>query len=203
MSENATSSMVQIGMLSSDRGQEDLWIAASQKGDAQAFNNLVLKWEKNIYNLGLRVLQDREEAAEAAQEIFLLAFRNIRRFRRDARFSTWLYRIAINCCLTRLSQRPPGIKVSLDSELKQIPLLMLQLTQSPDADLLRAERHSSVMAALSRLSPEQQAVIELKFFQEQTFDDIAAILQIPVGTVKSRLYSGLEILKTKLRSQID
>jgi len=190
-------------MHSTDRGQEDLWIAASQKGEAQAFNRLVVKWERNIYNLGFRILRDREEAAEAAQEIFLLAFRNIRRFRRDARFSTWLYRIAINYCLTRLSQQPPGIHISLDSGCEEIPLLKSQLNKSPDVDLLQTEQRSRVMGALAHLSSEQRIVIELKFFQEQTFEDIAGILQIPVSTVKSRLYSGLEMLKTRLSSKPD
>ena len=71
-----------------DTDREVAWIAASQHGDAVAFNRLVLKWEKPIYNLALRMLQDSEEAAESAQESFLSAFRNIRRFRSDARFST-------------------------------------------------------------------------------------------------------------------
>jgi RNA polymerase sigma-70 factor, ECF subfamily len=123
----------------------------------------------------------------------------MRRFRRDSRFSTWLYKIAINHCLTRLSQRPPGIHISLDSERGELATAKLQIDKLPDADLLQSEQKTKIMAALSRLSPEQQAVIELKFFQEQTFEDIGAILQIPVSTVKSRLYSGIEILKTRLR----
>jgi len=70
--------------------QETAWVAASQRGDSLAFNRLVLKWERTVFNIALRMLQDREEPAEAAQEIFLLAFKNIRRFRQDSRFSTWI-----------------------------------------------------------------------------------------------------------------
>ncbi|HYK88214.1 MAG TPA: sigma factor, partial [Acidobacteriota bacterium] len=99
---------------SADSGQESIWIAASQCGDGVAFNRLVLRWEKSIYNLGLRMLQDPDEAAEASQEVFLAAFRNIRRFRQDAKFSTWLFRIAVNHCITRLRRRPPGVHYSLD-----------------------------------------------------------------------------------------
>ena len=76
--------------------QESAWVSASQRGDALCFNRLVLKWEKPIYNLCLRMLLDQDEAAESAQEVFCSAFKNIQRFRRDARFSTWLYRIAVN-----------------------------------------------------------------------------------------------------------
>ena len=101
---------------SADQAQENSWVSASQRGDAQSFNRLVLKWEKPVYNLALRMLHDREEAAEATQEIFLLAFKSIRRFRRDSKFSTWLYRIAINHCVTRVRQTPAGIHLSLDDE---------------------------------------------------------------------------------------
>ena len=86
---------------------------ASQRGDAVSFNRLVLKWERPIYNLSLRMLRDADEAAEATQEVFLLAFKGIRRFRLDAQFSTWLYRIAANHCTSRLRKRPPGVHLSL------------------------------------------------------------------------------------------
>src|SRR4029450_1267249 len=85
---------------SSDQVQETAWVAASQGGDTVAFNRLVLKWEKSIYNLAVRMLHQPEEVAGAAQEVFISAFKSIRRFRRDSRFSTWLYRIAVNHCIS-------------------------------------------------------------------------------------------------------
>ena len=181
--------------------QESSWVTASQRGDTLAFNRLVLKWEKKVYNIALRMLQNREEAEEAAQEIFLLAFRNIRRFRKDARFSTWLYRIALNHCITRARHRPPGIHLSLDDEnTKSSTLKEMHTAETQAGELLRSEQQSCVLRALLHLQPDQQAVIELKFFQEMTFDEIAAVLSIPVSTIKSRLYSGLEILKTRINN---
>ncbi len=186
---------------STEQAQESSWISASQRGDALSFNRLVLKWEKTIFNVSLRMLQDREEAAEATQEIFLLAYKNIRRFRRDSRFSTWLYRIAINHCVTRARRRPQGIHQSLDEDGEDSRSLeRLTVAESQAGELLRAEQRLRVMAALSHLHAEQQAVIELKFFQEMTFEEIADTLSVPLSTVKSRLYSGLEMLKIRLGS---
>jgi RNA polymerase sigma-70 factor (ECF subfamily) len=182
---------------SPDQVQETAWVAASQSGDTVAFNRLVLKWEKSIYNLALRMLQEPEEAAEAAQEIFLSAFTNIRRFRRDSRFSTWLYRIAVNHCISRLRRRPPGLHYSLD-ENRPDSRASLPTRESHERELLREESRNRVRQALEYLSPEQKAVVELKFFQELTFEEIAAVVQLPLSTIKSRLYSGLETLKIRL-----
>ena len=182
-----------------DGSQEAAWVAASQAGDTLAFNQLVLKWEKAIFNLALRMLQDPDEAAETAQEVFLSAFRSIRRFRRDARFSTWLYRIAVNHCITRLRKKPPGIQLSLDDSAHEVPLAnRLASPGSHEQDLLREESRRRVRKAMQALPAEQKAVVELKFFQDLTFEEISAICEAPLSTIKSRLYSGLESLKLRL-----
>jgi RNA polymerase sigma-70 factor (ECF subfamily) len=185
-----------------DPVQELAWVAASQKGDGLAFNRLVLKWEQTIYNVALRMLHNRDEAMEASQEVFLLAFKNIRRFRQDAKFSTWLYRIAVNHCSSRVRQRPPGSHISLDNDEPGVKApQQLKVGQNQEGDLLRAENRSRVHAALAYLPADQRAIIELKFFQELTFEDIAAILEAPLSTIKSRLYAGLELLKVRLSAK--
>jgi RNA polymerase sigma-70 factor (ECF subfamily) len=185
--------------LSSDRDMESDWVAASQQGDNRAFNQLVLKWEKQIYNLTLRMLQDPGEAEDTTQEVFLAAFRNIRRFRKDARFSTWLYRIAVNHCLSRLRRRPQGVHVSLDAERSgERVMSQLPLRESHEQQILSEERQGRVRAALQFLQPEHKAVLELKFFQDLTFEEIAAIVEAPVSTIKSRLYAGLEVMRYRL-----
>jgi RNA polymerase sigma-70 factor (ECF subfamily) len=177
-------------------------VAAAQKGDTLAFNRLVLKWEKTVYNVSLRMLQDRDEAAEAAQEVFLLAYKNIGRFRHDAKFSTWIYRIAVNHCISRARRRPLGMHISLD-DTDHVMELDEQLCspETQEESLLQKENRIRVQAALSFLPLEQRAVIELKFFQELTFDDIAVVLQVPVSTIKSRLYAGMEMLKIRLSTK--
>ena len=201
MSDSVSSAIRQSGgaSTSAEQTQEDTWISASQRGDALSFNRLVLKWETTVYNVALRILQDRDDAAEATQEVFILAFKNIRRFRRNARFSTWLYRIAINRCVTRANQRPQGLHLSLDENGTALASIeQLTIAESQAVELLRSEQRHRVLNALSLLQAEQQAVIELKFFQELTFEEMAEILNIPLSTIKSRLYSGLEILKSRL-----
>jgi len=184
---------------SKDKTQESAWIAAAQKGDTLAFNRLVLKWEKAIYNLNLRMLHDCEEAAEATQEVFLSAYKSIRRFRRESRFSTWMYRIAVNQCISRLRRRPQGAHYSLDATGPSSSVVhQLPRSESHEGEILREETRRRVRLALEHLPPEQRAVVELKFFQDLTFEEIASVIQTPLSTVKSRLYSGLEILKVRL-----
>ncbi len=197
-------SMIQTerSSIASDQDQENSWVAASQHGDTRAFNRLVLKWEKSVYNIALRILRDREEAAEATQDAFLLAYKNINRFRRDSKFSTWIYRIVLNHCLTRVKQRPPGTHCSLEEESSaDSPAPQLRIAGNQVGDLLRREQRDRILAAVWRLPPEQQAVIELKFFEELTFEEIATVLEIPISTIKSRLYSGLEMLKNRLGTE--
>jgi len=181
-----------------DSVQEAAWIRASQSGDLMAFNRLVLKWEHTIYNLTLRMLQNPEDAAETTQEIFFAAFRNISRFRKNSRFSTWLYRIAVNHCLTRLRRRPP-VHYSLEAEC-EIPGFDTRSSRrhQQDEELLRSERRQKILDSLSLLPDDQRVVIELKFFQEETFDQISRILDVPLSTVKSRFYAALDHLKDRL-----
>ncbi|MDX1388217.1 MAG: sigma-70 family RNA polymerase sigma factor [Acidobacteriota bacterium] len=175
------------------------WIAASRRGDAAAFNHLVLRWESAIYNLARRMLQDPDEAAEATQEVFLAAFRNIRRFRGGARFSSWLYRIAANHCVTRLKRRPRGVSVPWDEETGPSgPVGGTTGALSPETSFLRDEQRRQVARALGETDPDQRIVLELKFFQERTFDEIADILAIPASTTKSRFYAGLDTLRRQL-----
>ena len=185
--------------LSSDHDMESDWVAASQHGDNRAFNQLVLRWEKPIYNLALRMLHDPDEAEDTTQEVFLAAFRNIRRFRKDARFSTWLYRIAVNHCLSRLRRRPQGVHVSLDAERSGERVLnRLPSRESHEGEILSEERQNHVRLALQFLQPEHKAVVELKFFHDLTFEEIAAVVEAPVSTIKSRLYAGLEVMRYRL-----
>ena len=176
------------------------WVIAAQNGDGVAFNRLVLKWQQKIYNLSLRLLQDPEEASEATQEAFLQAYKGIRRFRLESQFSTWLYRIASNQCITRLRKRPAQPPCSIDEEVGEGTPLSQRLAARDDqeGDLLRQEQQQRVRRAIGALPTEQRLTVELKFFQEMTFEEISSVLESPVSTVKSRFYSGLQGLKSRL-----
>jgi RNA polymerase sigma-70 factor (ECF subfamily) len=183
----------------SDHLQEAAWVASSQRGDALAFNRLVLKWEKPIYNLSLRMLLDLDEAADTTQEVFCSAYKNIRRFRQDAKFSTWLYRIAVNQCITRLRKRPPGLHFSMDDQRPDSPLKgWVPAQESHEKEIIREEDRRRVRQAMDRLPADHRAVVELKFYQELTFEDISEAVEAPLSTVKSRFYAGLEMMKLRL-----
>lgn len=195
--ENAIESPLRSSQSAEREGEQEFaWIDATRRGDQAAFNRLVLKRERQVYNLVLRMLGNREDAAETTQEVFLAAFRNITRFKRQARFSTWLYRIAVNHCLTRLRRRPPLIGTLDEEDEHSVPVRERLGTRGhQDEDVLRLERCRMVRASLAALSPEQRAVVELKFFQEETFLSISETLSVPESTVKSRFYAALDVLK--------
>ena len=182
-------------------GQDAAWIAASQQGDSLAFNRLVLKWEKRVYNIALRMLRHPDEAAEASQEVFLSVYRrHIGRYKMQAKFSTWLYRVTVNNCISRLAENVPWPTSRWTMKLRPVSEHRLAV-----GGQIRKERTAGARTAradqvrrLQTLSPNQRAVVELKFFQERTLDEIAVILKIPVSTVKSRYYAALDVLKSRL-----
>src|SRR5690606_38417544 len=163
-----------------------------------AFNRIVRKWQQRVFNMAFRMLQDFGEAEDATQEIFVAAFRGIDRFQHRSRFSTWLYRISMNKLLTRLERRPDGL-LSLDVKATRQQIGgRLRISGDQEGRILEDERRHRILVALSKLSAAQRPIIELKFFQDQTFDEIASILDLPVSTVKSRFYAALNVLKEHL-----
>ncbi|MFQ5741688.1 MAG: RNA polymerase sigma factor, partial [Acidobacteriota bacterium] len=118
---------------------------------------------------------------------------------REAKFSTWLYRIATNHCLSRIKRLPPGTHCSLDEETGAlVPPRNLTTVQSQEGKVLRREQREQVLQALGRLSSKQRLVVELKIYEEQKFEEISDILDVPLSTVKSRFYTALERLKAPL-----
>jgi len=154
------------------------------KGDTEAFNVLVRQWQKPIYNFIVRMISDRDEAMDLCQDCFMKAYRELRTLKDRDRFSSWLYRIAHNTCLSRIRKSHGKAWVELD----------------PDAASVHvpAESRLAVEKALKQLPEDQREVVILKVFQGLKFDEIAAIQEAPVSTVKSRLYMGFEKLRSIL-----
>jgi RNA polymerase sigma-70 factor (ECF subfamily) len=168
-----------------------------QRGETDAFETLVRRHEKTIFNLVYRMLGDTEEAAEVSQEVFLSAFRATGQFRGDANFSTWLYRIAINHASTR--------RKTLNSrQRKVVPIESADSLHDPEPGPLeileRQEIREKVQFALNQLEPDDAAVILLRDMQDVSYSEVAHVLQIPVGTVKSRLHRARQALKSRLKS---
>jgi RNA polymerase sigma-70 factor (ECF subfamily) len=184
-------------MASSD---EEL-VARSMGGDLDSFNQLVLRWERPIYALAYRVIGREEEARDVAQETFLRAFRALKGFKGQAKFSSWLYRITLNLCRdwirrerrTPVAQMPEGVDlVELAGE--ETPSESLE-------DLIgRRQLGRAVSKAMATLPEEQRTAIILKEYHGLTFQEIADLLDCPLSTVKTRLYQGLSVVRKQLQA---
>lgn len=166
-----------------------------QQGDTDSFEVLVRRHQKAIFNLVYRLLGNYDEAAEVAQEVFLSAFKSIHQFRGEANFSTWLYRIGLNHASTR--------RKSLNSsQQRHIPLdgteVIAEGTVDPAKNFEHKEIQQRVQQALNSLDPEDARIILLRDLQDVPYEDVAEILDIPVGTVKSRLHRARQALRTSL-----
>ena len=165
-------------------------ISRSCAGDLDAFDHLVRVHQDRIYNVAYRLTGNHEDASDAAQDAFVRAFQALPRFRRDAAFSTWLYRIATNAALDLVRRRPavPPMELSVDQPGPS----------DPEAEVHRREVHRRVHAAVGHLPAEYRAVVVLRGLQGLAYEEIARVLQIPIGTVRSRLSRGRETLRALL-----
>jgi len=180
------------------RSDEEL-VEACQAGEASAFDFLVARWEDRIRGAAYRFLGSEDEARDVAQEAFLKAYRALPGFKREARFSSWLYQIAVNLCRDRLRRRRGRTTVSLEALEEKGPVLV---SGEPGAHEIvqRLDLRRSVRRAIAGLSDEQREVLILKEYQGLTFLEIAHALDVPLSTVKTRLYRGLVQLRLILEA---
>jgi RNA polymerase sigma-70 factor, ECF subfamily len=167
--------------------------AGVQSGPAavEAFNLLVSRWEKRVYNYLLRITGNREDALDLTQDVFLKAYQNLRKLDDPGRFAPWLYRIAHNEAYSLFRKRRP------EAETTEPEAAEAELTGN-GSSVFPIELTLAVAAALDRLSPDQREAVVLKIYQGFKFEEISEILDCPVSTIKSRLYTALEILKAEL-----
>lgn len=168
-------------------------------GDAEAFGEIVRRWERRIFALAYGMLGREEDARDATQETFLAAFRNLRGFRGDAKVSSWLHRIAVNQCITRQRRVKVRGETTLDDE-KEVNSASLSVPASESPAHVTESRQTTdaVRRAVQALPPELRQVIVMKEFEELTFQQIAEALDLPLSTVKSRLYTALRQLRMRL-----
>ncbi len=162
-------------------------IAKAKRGNVEAYNLLVSRWEKRVFNYLLRLVSNREDAMDLSQDVFLKAYQNLAKLDDPARFSAWLFRIAHNEAFSQLRRKRPETELLIDPG-----------SRAMEGGLLPIELSLAVESALKRLSEEQREAVLLKVYQGFKFDEMSEILEIPVSTVKSRLYTALELLKTSL-----
>ena len=178
--------------------QDDLLlVAASKNGDQEAFAQLVQRYQRRVFNLVYRMLRQYEEATEITQETFLAAWQGLPAFRGDARFPTWLYRIAYNCSLKQLDlrKRDRALQVALEAERT---LGNASDEQRENAELDARDRQLLVQEHLSHLPTKYRIVLILRHLQDMTYEEMAEILTMPIGTIKTHLFRARNLLKERL-----
>jgi RNA polymerase sigma-70 factor (ECF subfamily) len=174
-------------------------VERARAGDAEAFGEIVVRWERRIFALSYGILGREEDARDATQETFAAAFRNLAGFRGDAKVSSWLHRIAVNQCITRQRRAKVRGETSLEAQEETGGAQFAStLEASPDEQTEGRERTEAVRRAVNSLPPELRSVVVMKEFEDLTFQEIAVALGVPPSTVKSRLYTALKQLRMRL-----
>jgi RNA polymerase sigma-70 factor (ECF subfamily) len=173
-------------------------VARAQAGDLSAFEDLVTKYQREIYGLACRMVSDPEEAKDLAQQTFLQAFIHLRSFRQEAQFRTWIFRIAINQCYNFLKSRKKyGDPVDYDE------VVLVGEDDTPEEELISQDERRRVYAALKKLPPKQQAVLTLKVDQGLSYQEISEVLGGTPGAARVNYCQALKTLKNYLRSEED
>jgi RNA polymerase sigma-70 factor (ECF subfamily) len=178
-------------------------ISECLQGRTEAFGELVRRYQDRLYNTVFRLVDHAEDAQDVVQEAFLHAYQSLERFQGNSQFFTWLYRIAINSAISLKRKQRVVMSVQRgrnpESALSE-PLDASEFSQ-PGLALERAEQERRIQEALNRLSPEHRAVLVLKDLEDQKYETIAEILQVPVGTVRSRLHRARMEMRQVLKNQ--
>ena len=181
------------------RTDEEL-VARATAGEVDAFNQLVTRWERPIYALAYRTLGREEDARDVVQEAFLRAYRGLRGFKGEAKFSSWLYRITLNLCRDwiRRERRTPLVQVPEGVDPVDLADERVAPQESVEELVARREMSLAVAKAMAELPEEQRTAILMKEYHGLTFQEIADMLVCPLSTVKTRLYQGLSVLRRRL-----
>lgn len=184
-------------MLQSLTDEQLVELAVSE--DSDAFGEIVKRWERKMFALCYGMLGREDEARDAVQESFISAYRNLGNFRGDAKVSSWLHRIAVNQCLTKKRRTKTRSETYIDDDDGSEDMYFVAPAEkSPARSIEQNERTRLVRQAVQTLPVELKEVIVMKEFQEMTFQQMSEVLDLPLSTVKSRLYTALKQLRMKL-----
>lgn len=176
---------------------EQALIQHAQKGDTEAFAALVEEHQRYIYNLVLRVVRDENEALDLTQEAFVRAWTALPNFRGQSQFRTWLYRIATNLCYNRLPHLRRSLTDLGDDVISDLPETYLSF-DNPAHGVESRELHSYLHHAIDDLEDHYRLLISLRYQNELSYEEIASMLNLPLGTVKTGLFRAKEHLRRAL-----
>lgn len=188
--------------MSTAENSDQLLVKRVQKGDKRAFDLLVLKYQHKIFGLISRYVRNADEIQDVAQEAFIKAYRALPKFRGDSAFYTWLYRIAINTAKNHLvskGRRPPGTDIDVEDAEYFDNCSALRDIESPEQSLQAAQLKAVVEDAISRLPEDLRSAVTLREFDGLSYEDIADIMECPVGTVRSRIFRAREAVERQVQ----
>ena len=189
------------GLASSD----EILVAKCQKGDKQAFELLMKKYQRRIFHLIYRITQDPAVVEPIAQEVFLKAYRSISSFQGNSRFYTWLYRIGVNTSLSHIKKASVGenrermIEYDLHASTLQSDSMK---TEDPEALFMRKEFFKHLLASLRRLPEEMRTAVVLREFSGMNYEEISEVMEIPLGTVRSKIFRARARLREMLEPYV-
>ena len=185
------------------KDDDQILIKKALAGNEAAYSLLLRRHKDAIYRMIVRIVRNQEEARDLVQETFMKAFGSLSSYKCQYRFTTWLYKIAANSCIDYLRKRRL-VSVSLDQPLEtkdgEVTIEVADWTYNPEQDLTSRQKSLSIDAAIDSLPRKYREVILYRHKQDKSYEEIAQILSIPVGTVKARIFRARELLKKKLKS---
>ncbi len=173
----------------------------AKSGDRQAFTELIDIYKDRIYHMAYRMVNNREEAEDIAQETFIRVYSNLDRFDEAYKFSTWIYRIATNLCIDRIRKKKAQFSLdeSLDGEEGLDGYSRLATNQlTPEMEVVQGELQNEVQHAIQSLPSKYRSIVILKYLQDLSLAEISEITNLPISTVKTRIHRGRETLRKKL-----
>lgn len=188
------------------RESDEQLVARVQKGDKRAFDLLVIKYQHKIFAIISRFIRDSSEVNDVAQEAFIKAYRALGNFRGDSAFYTWMYRIAINTAknyLVAKSRRPPASDIELDDDESYSSSDLLKDQESPENLLFRDELQRVVNQTIEELPEDLRTAVTLREFDGLSYEEIAEVMDCPMGTVRSRIFRAREAIDKQVKALMD
>jgi RNA polymerase sigma-70 factor (ECF subfamily) len=185
---------------------DDVLVRRVQAGDTEAFEELVRRYERKVYNITYRLMGNEQDASEALQDAFMRAFRFIGKFQFKSSFFTWLYRIATNVSLSKLRKREKIDTVSIDqpvNEAGDLPFEIPDLKYGPEKLMKQRELRAAIQEAVDGLPKDYRSVVVLRDLEGLSNEEVSKVLKLSVAAVKSRLHRGRLVLREKLASYVE
>jgi len=193
----------------SGKAKDDLELVrkAVELNDQQAYAELLERYRESIYHVILKMVGDRDDAEDLAIETFAKAFKNLPAFRPDFAFSTWLFKIATNAGIDHLRKKRLST-LSIDKTMKEADgdeyrITVADDSPNPEAELISEQKALMLRGFVDKLKPRYKRLIELRYYQQLSYEEISEILEMPIGTVKAQLFRARDLLHNVLRNKKD